>query len=83
MAEPIWTGRKNARESLRVSRQTFKGVELVDIRVVVPLTATAPDCLTPTAKGVSFQPHLLPAVIAALQEAERQARAEGLLDGVS
>lgn len=63
---------KNARESVRVALDEFRGHNLLDIRVVVPLAAHA-AIMAPTAKGVSINVALIPDLRAALADAEAQA----------
>ena len=65
----IATLRKNARESLRVALGRFQGVDLIDIRVTVDLTASS-GIQTPTKKGVSLRVGMLPDLIEALQKAQ-------------
>ena len=68
---------KNQREEVRVSLDEFKGHRLVDIRVFTdPYTG---DERVATKKGISLAVGKLPALIAALRDAEREARAAGLL----
>jgi hypothetical protein len=71
----IGTIRKNGRESIRVRIQDFKGGRKIDLRQFVDKGPGQVE----TPFGVVIKPHMLPAVIVALQEAERVARAEGLL----
>lgn len=69
---------KNAREELRVSIGSFRGHRLVSVRIYVPSNEGAH---IPTAKGISFNPILLPEVIAALTKAgcclDEEVRADG------
>ncbi len=76
----IATLRKNARERLRIAIDRYQGVDLIDLRVTVDLTVSS-GIQIPTKKGVSLRVGMLPALIAALQEAAAVARHEGLLDG--
>jgi hypothetical protein len=73
---PIATIRKNSREAMHVQLRTFKGYRSVDLRIFVLNGEGQP---APTAKGVSIRPAMLRDVIEALQAAERQAVAEGLI----
>ena len=57
---------KNSRETIRVTRGTFKGHDLVSLRI---WTQGANGQLIPTKAGVSFKPALLAEVIAALESA--------------
>lgn len=68
MAEVIALLDKNRREKLRIALDQYQGVDLIDIRVAVQLTESS-GIWTPTKKGVSFQPHMLPDVIRALTRA--------------
>lgn len=57
---------KNSRETIRVTRGTFKGHDLVSVWI----WTRGPDGqLIPTKAGVSFKPALLAEVIAALEAA--------------
>lgn len=70
---------KNRRgEHVRVALENFRGHDLADIRVCVPLAEHAPT-LTPTKTGLSVNVALLPELIAALQSAEVKAREIGML----
>lgn len=68
--------RKNARESVAVRICEFENVAFVDVRIVDIASGSRP---TFSKKGVALRPKLLGDLIAALQEAERQAAALGLL----
>ena len=64
---------------LRVGISEYKGHDMVQVRQwVTPYQGEDSDRI-PTKNGVSFNVRDLPAVIAALQEAEHKARAAGLL----
>lgn len=76
---PIATIKKNARETLVVDLSEYKGHDLLGLRVWVP--DDNGDGLKPTAKGVTVNVTLLPQIIAALQQAEAEARRLGLLGG--
>lgn len=67
---------KNARESVRVALDSYRGHNLVDLRIFVPLTAHT-DVLSPTPKGVSLNVALIPQLRDALAVAEIQARKLG------
>ena len=67
---------KNSRERVRIALREFKGSRNVDLRV---FAENGEQELVPTAKGISLKPALLRPVIEALVEAERVAKAEGLL----
>ncbi len=77
MEKLIETIRKNAREEIRISLTEFKGHDLVDCRVYAD-PYTGGDWLA-TRKGVCVSVKKLPDLIAALQQAEAEARAAGLL----
>ena len=69
---------KNGRELVRVTLEEFKGHRLASVRV----WARDPDKGTvPTRQGVALRVSLLPALLAALQDATHQARLLGLLEG--
>ena len=64
---------------LRVGISEYKGYDMVQVRQwVTPYQGDDSERI-PTKNGVSFNVRDLPAVIAALQEAEQEARAAGLL----
>jgi hypothetical protein len=69
---------KNTREQLRISSEVYQGVPLIQVRVVVKLSESS-GIWSPTKKGLAFQPHMLPDIIAALQKAEAHAREQGLI----
>jgi hypothetical protein len=70
---------KNRREAIHVSLKHWQGRDLGDIRVYTPISE-ATGVMAPSKAGLSFALRLLPDLISALQETERQARAEGLLN---
>jgi hypothetical protein len=70
---------KRGDDVVRVSLTEFNGKSLIDVRVFVPYKATGK--IGPTPKGVSLRLDRLPELVAALQKAEQQARAAGLLNG--
>jgi Transcriptional Coactivator p15 (PC4) len=55
----IATIAKNARESVRVALDEYRGVRLIDIRVIVPLDGQT-GVLVPTKKGIALKIELLP-----------------------
>ena len=72
--------RKNARERIRVSLHEFNGTDCVSLRVWFdPGNAHRPDEMRPSAKGLTVATRLIPEILAALTEADRQAREAGLL----
>jgi hypothetical protein len=71
---------KNSREQLRISSEVYQGVPLVQVRVVMKLSESS-GIWSPTKKGLAFQPHMLPDIIAALRAAEAHAREQGLIGG--
>lgn len=83
MSEPyiIATIPKNGRESVRIALDQFHGIDLVDIRVLLHGDDGAEPQLTK--KGVSLRLAKLPALIAALRDAEVEARRRGLLTDVA
>ena len=66
----IGSVRKNARETVAIALRTYKGIRLIDVRVVVP---TPDGGTTPTAKGVALRLECLPDLIALLQRAHAAA----------
>lgn len=73
----IATITKNTREDIRVMLREFKGHKLADLRVWA--TSADGDKIA-TSKGIGFKVTLLPELIAALRDAEAEARALGLFD---
>ena len=71
--------RKNAREELRVSVETFKGVPLVNLRVW--FQAEDGD-MRPGKQGVALRLELLPELRQALERAAAEAERQGLMEGV-
>jgi hypothetical protein len=69
---------KNAHESVRVALDHYRGVDLVDIRVLANVNDPSGGQV-PTKKGVSLKIERLPELLAALQAAEAEARERGLL----
>lgn len=69
---------KNKAENVRVALDRYAGVDLVDVRITVELTAGT-GLRAPTKKGVSCRLAMLPDLIAGLQRAEAMAREQGLL----
>lgn len=69
---------KNGRETVRVALETFKGHDLVDIRVCVPLADHAATPI-PTKAGLAVNVALLPELIAALEAARAKAQELGVL----
>jgi|GEM_PF-2369045 len=66
---------------VRVSLDTIKGVQLVDMRVFAPFTAS--NILMPTKVGLSVRPELLPDLIDALTKARDLAREMGWTGGAA
>jgi hypothetical protein len=66
---------KNQRETIRVELDEYEGNQLVATRVWYSDDGE----LKPTRKGLSIAIKHLPAIRAALEQAEKVARAEGLL----
>jgi len=73
----IATVEKNATEEIRVSLSQYKGYDLAAARVWFRDAET--EELRPTRKGITFRVALLPEIVAALQQAEAEARAAGTL----
>ena len=72
----IATIKKNARDEVRVALREYEGHAYVDIRIFTEYQDTGLP--GPTRRGVTLPPEKLPALLAALQELERQARERGL-----
>lgn len=70
---------KNSRETLRVSLDEYRGHNLINVRVCVPLSETS-GILAPTMAGVSLSIAMLPALSQALIRAEEAAREKGWLE---
>jgi hypothetical protein len=69
---------QNGREALRVAIDRYQGQDLIDLRITAPLTESS-GLHVPTERGVSIRISLLPPLLEALQAAEVEARARGLL----
>ncbi len=72
---------KNKTEELRVALKEFKGRRYLDIRTYIDPYADEGQGRVPTRKGVTLNLAKLPELIEALQKAEVEARALGLLKG--
>ena len=79
MKTDIATIEKNKIEELRVALKEYKGHDYVDVRTYVEPYADEGQGRAPTKKGVALALTKLPELIAALQQAESEARAAGLL----
>lgn len=77
MSEPIAVIEKNRAEELRICLDKFKGHDLVSVRVWCD--AYSGTAKVATKKGVALAVDRLPELIAALQQAESEARRRGLL----
>ena len=69
---------KNATEELRVTLTEYQGKPLLDLRVFTTYRTTGE--VGPTKKGVTIKVELLPDLIAALRQAEGEARKLGFVD---
>lgn len=69
---------KNRGERVRVALDRYREVDLIDVRVTVPLS-DGTDLWAPTKKGLSLRIGQLPGLIEALQSAAVEAQARGLL----
>ena len=67
---------KNSRETIQVSLTQYQGHDLADVRVHYDSDGE----WKPTKKGIALKIGLLPDLIGALQTAEAEARAAGLLN---
>ena len=72
------TIRKNALEEIRVGLSEFNGHDLLNIRIWTDPRNGGSERI-PTKAGIACRVALLPEIIEALQRAEAQARARGLL----
>ena len=72
------TIRKNALEEIRVGLSEFNGHDLLNIRIWTDPRNGGSERI-PTKAGIACRLALLPEIIEALQQAEAQARARGLL----
>ncbi len=81
MNKTIATIEKNQREQIVVALSEFEGqdgiFDKIDVRVFYN---AGNDKMRPTRNGLSVPVQLLPELIEALEEAERQARAAGLIE---
>lgn len=77
-ATVIATIPKNSRDWVRIALDEYRGVQLVDIRVLVELTQET-GLPIPTKKGVSLKVEKLPVLIDALNDALIEARRRGLI----
>ena len=75
MPEVIAEVEKNSREVIRIQREVYRGIPLLDLRVWVPAGGYGEE-LQPTRKGLALRPEtwleLLPELQAALADAEEQ-----------
>ena len=78
MEKLIETIPKNRREEIRVSLTAYHDRDLVDVRVYCE--PYAGDVWVATKRGISLSVTKLPALIKALQAAEREAQETGLLE---
>jgi hypothetical protein len=76
----VATLRKNSMERIDITLEEYNGCDLLNIAVVRDSTGRHfLNGMRGTARYVSVSTRLLPQLIEALQEAERQARAQGIL----
>lgn len=78
MNKTISTIKKNSIDEIRIALSEFKGHDLINIRVYTEIE-NGKD-MVPTKKGLTCNVQLLPVLITALQEAEKEAQAGGLLE---
>jgi hypothetical protein len=74
----LTTIRKNAAEEIRIELTQFNGHDLLNVRIWTDQRNGGSERI-PTKAGIACRVALLPEIIAALQQAEAQARARGLL----
>ena len=72
------TIRKNAAEEIRIELTQFNGHDLLNLRVWTDPRNGGSERI-PTRAGIACRVALLPEIIEALQQAEAEARARGLL----
>jgi hypothetical protein len=72
------TIRKNAAEEIRIELTQFNGHQLINVRVWTDPRDGGAERI-PTRAGIACRVALLPEIIEALQQAEAEARARGLL----
>lgn len=68
---------KNALDEIRIAFSEYKGHKYLDIRVHTVFDGDPEP--RPTKKGITIKPEQIGELLEALQEAERQARAAGLI----
>lgn len=76
MNEPLHIMPKNARERIEISLTEWRGLSLFSARVYA---FTGDGKWVPTTKGLTIRVEQLPELVAASAEAERTARALGLI----
>jgi hypothetical protein len=76
--QPIATIEKNAIEQLRVELSEYQGHNLISLRIWANYDSSTDD-KHPTKKGLALRVEKLPELIEALQKAEVEAKAAGLL----
>lgn len=81
MQKTIATLDKNSSERIQVDLTEYNGRDLASLRVYYR-ASIEPEEWKPTKKGLSVRIGMLPQVIAALREAEAEARSAGLFEGV-
>ena len=69
---------RNPLEEIRVRLSTYKGADLIDLRIFREPDDS--DERRPTKRGIALRIERLPELLHALREAERAARADGLLE---
>lgn len=77
MEQHIASIAKNALDTIEVGFKEFKGANYLDIRIYAEFEGKPGR--QPTKRGVTLRPSLIPELIEALQRAEAEARAAGLL----
>ena len=80
MKQHIRTIPKNGREEIRVALDEFKTKTATYDMISVRVFYEDGDEYRPGRNGLNVRVDLLPAIVAALQEAETEARKAGLLD---
>jgi len=67
---------KNRNETCTVRLDTYRGVHCMDVRLFADFDGTGES--RPTKKGLALRVDLIPQLIAALQDAEAEARRRGM-----
>lgn len=69
---------KNKNDEVRISLESYKGQDLIDVRLFMRLTDPSGDIIA-TKKGISLPVKQLPELASAIQDAMVEARRRGIL----